>query len=372
MTEALTLTEGTLVPECAAVAGLSDALAAGRQATHVAGLSTSAATACLLEAAPEGAGRRVGRYAGELTLDGRSFVLEPRIGWAALDGWLAAATGLPVPAPARPGERARVAALASMLWVRAVDDAGRHGPPSFRRDVAHEGGSVRGRLDVRRTVRLRAKGGSAAASVYRARELDNPVTRIIVAADRVLARELGSGRWRTDRVEQVLAQLHTAVGRRTPTPGDGELHRMRYTPITRPFKWVAELSSRIVRQDPLATTPSRGRVQGLVLDLDGIYTEAALGWARAARPDLRADRVEQGRIVLWDRREIWATVELLPWAAGRGAPALALALPGAPSQRLDLPSDPDAAARALRRLLGTAQDSRAVRQVPYPDPVPPA
>ena len=35
-------------------------------------------------------------------------------------------------------------------------------------------------------------GGSGAASVYRARELDNPVTRIIVAANRVVARELGS------------------------------------------------------------------------------------------------------------------------------------------------------------------------------------
>jgi hypothetical protein len=359
MAQALTLAEGTRVPECAAVAGLTEALAAGPQAAHVVGLSASASTACLLKAAHDGV--RAGRYAGQLTLDGRSYVLEPRIGWTALGGWVAAATGLPVPPIARPGERARVAALASMLWIRAVDDAGRHGPPSFRRDVAHEGGSVRGRLDVRRTVRLRAKGGSATASVYRARELDNPVTRIIVAADRVLARELGAGRWRTDRVEQVLAQLHTAVGRRTPSPGDGEVHRMRYTPITRPFKWAAELSSRIVRQDPLATTAFRDRVQGLVLDLDGIYTEAALGWARAARPDLRADKVDRGRIVLWDRREVCATVELLPDAGSSGAPALALAVAGAQPRRIDLPSDPGDAALALRSVLC---------QVPRPLPVP--
>jgi hypothetical protein len=362
MPEALTLTEGTVAPEGAAVAELGRALTAGTQAAHVAGLSTSASTARLLEA-----GRRVGRYAGELTLDGRSFVLEPRIGWAALGGWVAAAAGLPVPPG---GERARVAALASMLWVRAVDDAARHGPPSFRRDVAHEGGSVRGHLDVRRTVRLRAKGASAAASVYRARELDNPVTRIIVAADRALARELGSGRWRTDRVEQVLAQLHTAVGRRTPTPGDGELHRMRYTPITRPFKWAAELSSRIVRQDPLATTAFRGRVQGLVLDLDGIYAEAVLGWARAARPDLRADKDDRGRIVLWDRREISATVELLPDATGSGAPALALTRPRGRLQRLDLPSDPEAAALTVSRALCSDAVLRAVRKVPGPVHVP--
>jgi hypothetical protein len=349
MPEALTLAEGTIVPDGPAVAGLAAALAAGPQAAHVAGLSGSASTAQLLEAAQNGSGRRVGRYAGRLTLDGRSIVLEPRIGWDALGGWVAAATNLPSPPLLQLSERAGVVALASMLWVRAVDDASRHGPPSFRRDVAHEGGNVRGRLDVRRTVRLRAKGGSAAASVYRGRELDNPVTRIIVAADRVLGRQLDGGRWRTDRVEQVLAQLHTAVGRRTSTPGDGELYRMRYTPITRPFKWAAELSSRIVRQDPLATTALRGRVQGLVLDLDGIYAEALLGWARGARPDLRAEKVAHSQIVLWDRRDVCATVEILP-AAG-GAPGLALSAPSAPPRRVDLPSDPGDAGRTLRRVL---------------------
>jgi hypothetical protein len=351
MPEALTLAEGTIVPEGPAVAGLADALTAGSQAAHVAGLSGSASTARLLDAVQAGAGWRVGRYAGRLTLDGRSYLLEPRIGWAALGGWVAASTELPVPRLAELSERAAVTALASMLWVRAVDDASRHGPPSFRRDAPHEGGNVRGRLDVRRTVRLRAKGASAAASMYRARGLDNPVTRIIVAADRALARQLGAGRWQTDRVEQVLAQLHGAVGRRTPTPGDGELHRMRYTPITRAFKWAAELSSRIVRQDPLATTARRGRVQGLVLDLDGIYAEAALGWARGARPDLRADKVARNQIVLWDRRETWATVELVPTAGGSGAPALALSAPGAPSRRVELPADPADAAIVVRRLL---------------------
>ena len=245
------------------------------------------------------------------------------MGWDALGGWVAAATGLHVPAAGESGA-ARASALASMLWVRAVDGASRHGPPSFRRDVLHVGGNVRGRLDVRRTVRLRAKGSTSAASVYRGRELDNPVTRIIVAADRVLMRQVGQERWRTDRVDAVVAQLHAAVGRRSHPPGDGELHRMRYTPITRPFKWAAELSSRIVRQDPVATTALPGRVQGLVLDLDGIYGAAMLNWSRDARPDLRAETVESGQVVLRDRQVIRAMLRVLPGTAADGAPTVAL------------------------------------------------
>lgn len=346
----MTLAEGTIAPDRAGIARLAEALRATPLAAHVAGVSATASPARLLEA-EDGASWVLGRYAGQLTLDGRSFVLEPRIGWDALDGWVTAATDLPVPAAAGGDGRARVSALASMLWVRAVDGASRHGPPAFRRDVPYEGGNVRGRLDVRRTVRLRAKGETSVASVYRARQLDNPVTRIIVAADRVLMRQVGGRRWRTDRVDQVMAQLQTAVGRRSPIPGDGELHRMRYTPITRPFKWAAELSSRIVRQDPVATTALPGRVQGLVLDLDGIYGEATLNWARDARPDLRAERVGSGQVVLRDRQQIRATLDLLLTGSGSGAPMLALSALGAAPQPLDIPPDAHEAAVTVRRAL---------------------
>jgi 5-methylcytosine-specific restriction enzyme subunit McrC len=349
MTEPLTLTDGATVGEHPALSRLADALRATSHAAHVAGVGASTTQAPLLEAAHTG--WALGRYAGRLTLDGGSVVIEPRIGWETLDGWVMAATGLRVPAVSNGGARAHVSALASMLWVRAIDGASRHGPPAFRRDVPYVGANIRGHLDVRKTVRLRAKGASSAASVYRARELDNPVTRIIVAADRVLMRQLREGRWRTDRVDAVLAQLQTAVGRRSRAPGEGELHRMRYTPITRPFKWAAELSLRIVQQDPVATTALSGRAQGLVLALDDIYGEAALNWARDARPDLRAERHDSGQIVLRDGQEIRALLDLVPGAYGHGAPVLALSGRARVEQTLELGPDAGEAAIALRRAL---------------------
>jgi 5-methylcytosine-specific restriction enzyme subunit McrC len=353
MPQALSYADGGTVAGDAALSHLARALAANPHAAHVAGVSTAAVRPPLIEAAPGGDAWTFGPYAGELNLDGRSVAIDPRMGWDALDGWVAAATGLHVPAAAGADGHARLSVLASMLWVRAVDGASRHGPPSFRRDVRYEGGSVRGHLDVRRTVRLRAKGASTAASVYRTRELDNPVTRIILAADRVLMRNVGHVRWRTDRVEGVIAQLHTAVGRRAPAPGEGELHRMRYTPITRPFKWAAELSSRIVRQDAVATTTLPGRVQGLVLDLDGIYGAAMLNWSRDARPDLRAETVDSGHVVLRDRQFIRATLGVSPGASADGSPIVTLSSFGTSPQRLEIGADAAAAAAAVRRALAT-------------------
>ena len=350
MRVAVAFADGATV-EDATLGRFANALSSTPHAAHVAGMSAGVTKPSLLERATDGSGWTLGRYAGQLELDGRLIVIEPRMGWDRLGGWVTAATGLPVPVAARSDAGGRVSALASMLWVRAVDGASRHGPPAFRRDVPYEGGSVRGRIDVRRTVRLRAKGASSAASVYRARELDNPVTRIIVAADRVLMRQVGQGRWRTDRVDDVLGQLQTAVGRRTPAPGERELHRMRYTPITRPFKWAAELSSRIVLQDPVATTVMSDRVQGLVLDLDNVYGAATLNWCRDARPDLRAETVTAGLIVMRDRHEVRATLDVLPCANGSGAPVLAVSRTGAVPHALELPEDAAEAATAVDREL---------------------
>ena len=351
MPQTLTFADCAPAPTDAAVARLAEAIGESRQSDHVAGVSSSANLAPLFTSRND-EGWLLGPYAGRLTLDGGSMLIEPRMGWDALGGWAEAATGLRVPAAGGDDGNARAMALASMLWVRAVDGASRHGPPAFRRDVRYVGGNIRGHLDVRQTVRLRAKGATTAASVYRTRELDNPVTRIIVAADRVLMRQVGQGRWRTDRVDAVIGQLQTAVGRRSPAPAEGELHRMRYTPITRPFKWAAELSSRIVLQDPIATTALPGRVQGLLLDLESIYRAAAINWARDARPDLRPETLDSGKFLLRRGQDVLALIELLP-GSETGAPIVRLLASGSPPAELTLPEDAPVAAVVVRRALTT-------------------
>lgn len=165
------------------------------------------------------------------------------------------------------GSDAVAASAVGALWCSLVESATRHGPPAFRQDVAHVGASLRGRLDVRGSVRLRAVGSSDIASVYRARDLRNDISRALVAAERTLTRQIGDDRWRTRRVREVMPQLRQAVGRdRLPTLA--ELGRIRYTPITRPYREVAELSVRIVSQDPVVTTTERGRPQGVLLPMD--------------------------------------------------------------------------------------------------------
>ena len=180
------------------------------------------------------------------------------------DVWLAGrrlSIGLP---------EAEAAACVASVWCGAFEAATRHGPPAIHAELPHTGPSLRGRLDVRNTVRLRSRGSSAVASVYRSRNLDNDITRALVAAERALTRQNGHDRWRTRRVAEIMPQLQEAVGARAPVPTLTALARIRYSPITRPFREVAELSVRIVAEDPVVTSTTTGRPQGLLLPAEEV------------------------------------------------------------------------------------------------------
>lgn len=236
-------------------------------------------------------GWQTGRYIGELAFERRRLRIRPRLGEDRIAQWLAGALNL-LAVPDTSTQRdsdSFIALLMAAVWCRAVDVASRHGPPAFRRDHSHEGFYVRGRLDLRATAQLRGRGSPHVASVTRPRDLDNQVSRCLVAAERVLVQHIGHGGWRTPRVRQVMPQLVSAVGGRPVLPRQRSLQRVRYTPITLPFKRVADLSWRIARQRGFAATSEEGKAEGLLLDVAELWELFVLSCVRRAFPELKVE-----------------------------------------------------------------------------------
>lgn len=239
---------------------------------------------------------QAGRYIGELVFEGRRLEIYPRLGLDVIGRWLEGALNL-VAVPETAEQQASesfIALLMAAIWCRQVDVAARHGPPAFRHDVTHEGFFVRGRLDVRQTARLRGRASPHVASVMRPRELRNDVSRTLVAAERVLTQAVGHDRWRTARVREILPQLYPAVGARPRLPSLTDLRRIRYTPITRPFKQAAELSWRIARHEGFGANAEPGTVEGLLLDVAELWELFLLSCVRAAAPMLRVEHGTAG------------------------------------------------------------------------------
>ena len=240
----------------------------------------------LVQLAPDGQWW-AGRYIGAITFQGRRLVIEPRLGINVIEPWLDQAFGLAAPplSSHQVESETFIARLLARLWCRSVDQATRHGLPQLRLAATHEGEYVRGRLDVRRTVRLMGQGRQQIASITHDRSLAHPITRAIVCADRALAERLSTGaEWRTPRVKQVLPHLRAAVGSRPKLPTIHELSRVRYTPITLPFKRAAMLSHRIASRLGYGASDEEGNAEGILIDVAELWELFVLNCVRQAVP----------------------------------------------------------------------------------------
>jgi 5-methylcytosine-specific restriction enzyme subunit McrC len=242
-----------------------------------------------------------GRYIGDISLAGRRLEIRPRLGVVVIEKWLGEILNLvAVPESAtRQNSESFIARLMGAVWCRAVDQASRHGPPAFRREHEHRGEFVRGRLDVRATARLRATGSPHVASTMNFRDLDNDVSRTIVAAERALSARIGNRLWMTPRVGDIVPQLRASVGSRPRLPTQPDLSRIRYTPITRRYKEGAQLSWRLARLQGYGAASSDGKSEGLLVDVAELWELFVCKAIIAALPELRVEHGTHATDTTW-------------------------------------------------------------------------
>jgi 5-methylcytosine-specific restriction enzyme subunit McrC len=235
-----------------------------------------------------------GRYIGELRFEDREIRIEPRLGIDVIGEWLASALNVTaIPKSAAIGPRGPlIVELIDRVWSAAVADAARHGTPKLRRVTRHDQLYVRGRIDIPGTAKHRAAGSPLITTVRHDRDLDNPVSRTIVLADRAL-RSLLSAKptWRPIRTATVLAQLRGVVGAEPELPSPAAVRAVRYTPISRRYEGVTRLSYEIVKRRGHLTSASGADVSGVLLDVAELWELFLLHCARRA---FGPERVEHG------------------------------------------------------------------------------
>jgi 5-methylcytosine-specific restriction enzyme subunit McrC len=235
-----------------------------------------------------------GRFIGELRFEDRELRIEPRLGIDVVGAWLAHALNLSViPKAATSAARGPlIVQLIDRVWSAAVADASRHGGPRLRRTSRHDSVFVRGRLDTPATIRHKAAGQPLVTTIRTERDLDNPVARILVLADRALRSLLpAQPTWRPTLTGEMLSQLRGAVGSRPEMPDLSDLQRVRYTPITRRFRSVALLSHEIAHRRGHLSSASSADASGVLIDVAELWE---LFLVHCARRAFGPSRVEHG------------------------------------------------------------------------------
>lgn len=230
-----------------------------------------------------------GRYVGSLSFEGHRLTIEPRFGLSTLRNWLFEATSVVLtesPGQLRQDESFIVQLLAT-VWAHGFVEAARHGLPALRRDVSTKSSTVRGRLDIRSSLRLLASGGGEVVSVRSERSLVHAASDAIVSAYGVLRRWLPDEKWLPQRAKELLPHLMAVTGSRPRVPTKAELDRIRYTPITAGFAPVAELSRQIANRRGLsADIEASGETKGVLLDVAELWEMYVLSVLRKAATPL--------------------------------------------------------------------------------------
>ncbi len=108
-------------------------------------------------------------------------------------------------------------------------------------------------------------------------------------AERALHQLIGNRHWHTLRVKEVLPQLIAAVGARPQLPSERALQRIRYTPITRPFREAAWRSWHIGRREGFGAQSEAGDAEGILLDVAELWELFLLHCVQLAAPGMSVE-----------------------------------------------------------------------------------
>lgn len=226
-----------------------------------------------------------GRFIGELRFENRELRIEPRLGIDVIGAWLAHALNLNIvpKAATAASQGPLIVQLIDRVWSAGVADAARHGGPRLRRTSHHDHLFVRGRLDVPATIRHRAARRPLLATTRTERDLDNPVARVLVLADRTLRSLLPTRpSWRPTLTGEVLSKLRGTVGSQPELPPLADLRGVRYSPISRRFESVALLSHEVARRRGHLTSASSADASGVLIDVAELWELFLVHCARRA------------------------------------------------------------------------------------------
>ncbi|MFE4079243.1 hypothetical protein [Paenarthrobacter sp. YIM B13468] len=219
-------------------------------------------------------GWRANRYIGEIRHKGRTLVINPRLGIETITGWISTILNvqvLPRTATYSNDASSAVTQLLAALWRASVLTAGQHALPRRRENISSHGLTIQGRLDMPATARRRASGRRDLVSTRVVRSYDNPAAHAVVLADRYFDQRLAGGRWRGTRLDEQLAVLRTAAGARPQFPTLHEIRTACYSPITVKWRRAAELSWRILNEDPLGVAADDESTHGVLIDVAELW-----------------------------------------------------------------------------------------------------
>lgn len=216
-----------------------------------------------------------GRYVGSLHYEGVTIEIQPRFGIEFVANNLPLNNFLPAELKGvwQSGEKF-IHILQALMWINLLNKAARHALPSIKNTVRQESKAIRGRIDVRQTIKLHRYDQSKVASVYQEKQVANPLSTAIVLAFYKIKRWFPNHdllRWLPETVVLRLQQMEQSVGRHATVPSIKAVKQARINTLAKGYQPLALFSLDILHNKGIAEKASEQSGKTLLLDVAELW-----------------------------------------------------------------------------------------------------
>ena len=226
-----------------------------------------------------------GRYVGTLTFKEVTIDIKPRFGIQFVMNNMPLVNVIGVDIDRSFGKGGQfVQYLQALLWLNQLIKAARHALPAIKMDEYHESLVCKGRIDVRGTIKQRAKASDKVVSINRNKELANPVSMAIVLAFKEIKNWFPNHdvmRFLPPTVALRLQQMITAIKRQSKPPTHAEISKVRLASLAHAYKPLAVMSLDILKRKGVSERDGSQNNKTLLLDVAEIWEFYLLDVLRA-------------------------------------------------------------------------------------------
>lgn len=232
----------------------------------------------------------VGRYIGSLSFEGITLTIEPRfeMEFVAQQLPLNKFAMVNIDGKQIHGDKL-FHYLQALMWFNLFSRAAKHSLPVVKVDSDHVSNVVRGRFDVRASIRKISSGSGSVVSVSTQKELLNPLSICIALAFNKIQRWFPKQNllhWLPSTLALRLQQVMSAVSRHHVMPSIADLNKVRYTSLTSSYKPLVKLSLQILNnRGSDIHEDSALKAKGLLLDVAELWEIYVLKALKSAYQD---------------------------------------------------------------------------------------
>jgi 5-methylcytosine-specific restriction enzyme subunit McrC len=163
--------------------------------------------------------------------------------------------------------------IIALIWLQKLANANLHGVPRVQVKKEHRGTTVRGRLNVRKSIKT-LHSSKEVVSTFREKHIDITIAKIVLQAYRILKKDFEMGAVSfPDSAQDAMDQIHAEV-KDIKHIHESEYNNIRYRDIYLSWKSVTDMSWDIIRRNQHSLKQDKGNKSfGFFIDMAEVWEQ---------------------------------------------------------------------------------------------------